>query len=55
MVNAVEVVNAFEGEDGLQRFKDWALSPAAELLASVSGSGGGCGRGRRGRGRSTIH
>lgn len=53
VVNAVEVVNAFEGEGGLQRFKDWALAPGEDLIASAPGTASSRGRGAtRGRGRS---
>ena len=48
MVNAVEVVHAFDGEEGLIAFRRWVLSPDTEGIASAA-KGGGRGRGRGGR------
>eukprot|EP00803_Ostreobium_quekettii_P004915 evm.model.scf_615.3 EVM.evm.TU.scf_615.3 scf_615:20234-34220(+) len=35
IVNAMEVVNAFPGDDGLQDFKKWLQSPDEELVAAA--------------------
>lgn len=45
-MNAIEVVNAFEGLDGLLKFKHWVESPDQAFLARVETSGRA--RGRRG-------
>lgn len=37
IVNAVEVVNAFPGEDGLEDFKEWVVAPDEQLLALARG------------------
>lgn len=57
IVNALEIVRAFPGPDGLQAFKEWLLAPDEQLveLARGSASGGrargrGGGRGRGGAG-----
>lgn len=44
IVNAVEVVHAFPGTDGLQAFKDWLTAPDDQLLELARGSKAG-GRG----------
>ena len=48
VVNAVEVVHAFDGDDGLIAFRRWVLSPDTEGIASAAAAGGR-GRGRGGR------
>ncbi len=48
MVNAVEVVHAFDGDEGLIAFRRWVLSPDTEGIASAA-AGGGRGRGRGAR------
>ncbi|KAI5072426.1 hypothetical protein GOP47_0012532 [Adiantum capillus-veneris] len=35
IVNAIEVVNAFEGEEGLQKFKEWLDAPDFTLLGKI--------------------
>ncbi|MCO5586794.1 hypothetical protein L7F22_040736 [Adiantum nelumboides] len=39
IVNAIEVVNAFEGEEGLQKFKDWLDAPDFTLLEKIHQDG----------------
>ncbi|KAL5582514.1 hypothetical protein UlMin_014956 [Ulmus minor] len=36
IVNAIEVVNAFPEEDGLQKFRDWIESPDPSILGKLS-------------------
>ena len=48
VVNAVEVVHAFDGDEGLIAFRRWVLSPDTEGIASAA-AGSGRGRGRGGR------
>jgi DNA excision repair protein ERCC-5 len=50
IVNAVEVVHAFPGAQGLRAFRDWLTAPDEELVQLARGKGGGRGRGR-GRGQ----
>lgn len=40
IVNAVEVLNAFPEEDGLQKFREWVESPDASILGKVNGQAG---------------
>ena len=50
-MNAVEVVNAFPGADGLRQFRDWLASPDEQLLELARGGGGSGGKKpRTGRG-----
>ena len=59
IVNAMEIVHAFPGPDGLRRFREWVMAPdeaLVELARSTGGGGGGKqtkkrggGRGRRGQ------
>ncbi|MCO5592320.1 hypothetical protein L7F22_046321 [Adiantum nelumboides] len=39
IVNAIEVVSAFEGEEGLQKFKDWLDAPDFTLLEKIHQDG----------------
>ena len=39
IVNAIEVVNAFEGEVGLTKFREWLDAPDYTLLDKVQGDG----------------
>ena len=39
IVNAIEVVNAFEGEVGLKKFREWLDAPDYTLLDKVEGDG----------------
>ena len=51
IVNAVEIVNAFSGPNGLRQFRDWLASPDEQLLELARG--GACASGkkpRKGRG-----
>lgn len=38
-MNAIEVVNAFEGDVGLQKFREWLDAPDYTLLNKVNGDG----------------
>ena len=38
-MNAIEVVNAFEGEIGLKKFREWLDAPDYTLLDKVQGDG----------------
>ena len=38
IVNAVEIVNAFEGLEGLRQFRDWVSNPDPQLLAAIGGT-----------------
>lgn len=53
IVNALEVVRAFPGAEGLKRFRDWVENPDTEALkealVAAGGGGRGGGRGRKGR------
>ncbi|RAL46874.1 hypothetical protein DM860_005153 [Cuscuta australis] len=40
IVNAIEVVNAFPGEDGLRKFREWVESPDPTILNKVDVQGG---------------
>ena len=40
IVNAVEVLNAFPEEDGLQKFREWIESPDPSILGKVGGKEG---------------
>nr|GEV09196.1 DNA repair protein UVH3 isoform X1 [Tanacetum cinerariifolium] len=40
IVNAVEVLNAFPEEDGLQKFREWIESPDPSILGKVNGKEG---------------
>ncbi|KAK3033566.1 hypothetical protein RJ639_032414 [Escallonia herrerae] len=44
IVNAIEVVNAFPEEDGLQKFREWIESPDPSIFGKVDGQGGGSSR-----------
>ena len=55
VVNAVEVVHAFDSDDGLIKFRRWVLSPDTDEFASAVTGGSGRGRGRGSRGRCDIH
>ncbi|KAK4754775.1 hypothetical protein SAY87_008532 [Trapa incisa] len=50
IVNAVEVLNAFPEEDGLQKFRQWIESPDASILGKVNGRTGSTPRKRGSRG-----
>ncbi|XP_068642422.1 DNA repair protein UVH3 isoform X2 [Aristolochia californica] len=41
IVNAIEVVNAFPEEEGLQKFKEWIESPDPAILGKLSSNLGG--------------
>ncbi|KAL2320099.1 hypothetical protein Fmac_029068 [Flemingia macrophylla] len=41
IVNAIEVVNAFPEEDGLQKFRQWVESPDPTILGMLDEKGGG--------------
>ncbi|KAG9448758.1 hypothetical protein H6P81_008723 [Aristolochia fimbriata] len=41
IVNAIEVVNAFPEEEGLQKFKEWIESPDPTILGKLSSNLGG--------------
>ncbi|KAF6175950.1 hypothetical protein GIB67_003438 [Kingdonia uniflora] len=40
IVNAIEVVNAFPEEDGLQKFREWFESPDPTILGTLNGQNG---------------
>lgn len=50
IVNAVEVLNAFPEEDGLQKFREWVELPDASILGKVDGRAGSTPRKRGSRG-----
>ncbi|KAH7300955.1 hypothetical protein KP509_23G005600 [Ceratopteris richardii] len=39
IVNAIEVVNSFEGEEGLQKFREWLDAPDVTLLEKINQDG----------------
>lgn len=47
IVNAVEVVNAFTGDDALMDFRRWVLAPDAEAIKAAAGKGKGRGRDKK--------
>ncbi|XP_031381890.1 DNA repair protein UVH3 isoform X1 [Punica granatum] len=50
IVNAIEVLNAFPEEDGLQKFREWIESPDASILGKVDRRAGSTPRKRGARG-----
>jgi len=44
IVNAVETVNAFAGDDALLDFRRWVLAPDAEAIRAATVKGRGRGR-----------
>lgn len=50
IVNAIEVLNAFPEEDGLQKFREWVESPDASILGKVNGQAGSTPRKRGSKG-----
>jgi len=40
LVWQVEIVNAFEGEEGLKAFKEWVMTPDKDVLAEAQRVGG---------------
>ena len=40
IVNAIEVVNAFPEEDGLQKFREWLESPDPSILGKLNAHAG---------------
>ncbi|KAK9117156.1 hypothetical protein Sjap_016103 [Stephania japonica] len=46
IVNAIEVVNAFPEEDGLQNFREWLESPDPTILGQLDGQTGSASRKR---------
>ncbi|KAI3722327.1 hypothetical protein L2E82_33360 [Cichorium intybus] len=50
IVNAVEVLNAFPEEDGLQKFREWIESPDPNILGKVGGKEGSSTRAKRSNG-----
>lgn len=51
IVNAVEVVHAFRGPEGLRRFREWLAAPDEALVQLARGTAGGGGGGSAGKGR----
>jgi 5'-3' exonuclease len=43
IVNAMEVVHAFSGEQGMKQFRDWFETPDSELLLALMKSSSGKG------------
>lgn len=41
IVNAIEVVNAFHGKDGLREFREWIESPDPSILGKLDAEAGG--------------
>lgn len=46
IVNAIEVVNAFPEEDGLQKFREWVESPDPSILGGLEAQAGSSSRKR---------
>lgn len=54
IVNAIEVVNAFPGKDGLREFREWIESPDPSILGNLDVETGGNARKKGSKGTENI-